>query len=608
VAHSPGIVYRLQKFTRRHGSRIAVGGVGTVLLAGLIVAVAMYWRASNLQWAKGEALPQVVEFVKAANYRAAFPLAQKAMKIIPRDPTLLELWPRISKEYSITTIPAGAEVWCREYSAMDAPWQYLGRSTLENITLAQGIYRWKIEKQGFAAHECVSNNSLQVRLREADLLGQMVWIDAFVTEIPSSGYAQTTKIEAPAYWMDRYEVTNAQFEQFVDEGGYTAPAYWRGLEFVRDGRKLDWTEAVTSFRDSTGRPGPATWSEGTYPQGQNHHPVSGVSWFEAAAYAKYVGKSLPTIHHWRQAACLEEALMIVPFSNFGRGPAAVGDHPGVGHTGMFDMAGNVKEWCLNAADDSEARRYLLGGGWGEQTYMFVAEDSRSAWDRSPLNGFRCVQHPQGEASLPRALFRPLLTLYPPRDLSNLEPFSDEEFRSLKAQYKYDPTALNAVVENTESGSPFWLRKEKITFDAVYGGERVIAYLFLPKAGKSPYQTVIYMPGAGAIMSDHFDGLPYGDLTEYIITSGRALLFPIYKGTYERPAPRGRIWSFQSVVETPLAYRDWAIQVVKDLSRCIDYLETRGDIDSTKIAFYGASWGATLGPIVLAGEERLDTGI
>lgn len=607
LARSPSAVYRLQKFARRRRTQIVVMSLVAVLLAALAVTAVKYRRTANLEWAKGEALPQVVELVKKMDYRAAFGLAQKARKYIPQDHTLIELWPRICKDFSITTTPPGAEIWCREYSKMEEPWQYLGRSPLENITLAQCIYRWKIEKAGFATHECVSNSSLQIRLSEADGAAEMVWIDGLATEIPSKGFAEVARIEGPAYWVDKYEVTNAQFKQFLDEGGYGESVYWRGLEFVQDGRQLDWTEAVAHFRDSTGQPGPSTWAQGTYPPGQDNHPVAGVSWFEANAYAAYRGKNLPTVHHWRNAASLDDALMVIPFSNFGRGTAAVGAHRGVGRTGTYDMAGNVKEWCLNAADDAEARRYLLGGGWGEQTYMFVAEDARSPWDRSPLNGFRCVRHPQGEAALPQVLLQPV-TLYLARDLSNLKPFSDEEFHSFKAQFKYDPMPLNAVVENTESGSPFWLKREKITLDAAYGGERVIAYLFLPKTGKAPYQTVIYMPGAGAIMTEHFDGLPYGDLTEYIITSDRALLYPIYKGTYERPASRGRIWSFQSVVETPLAYRDWLIQVTKDLSRCIDYLETREDIDSAKIAFYGASWGATLGPIMLAVEDRLDTGI
>jgi len=152
------------------------------------------------------------------------------------------------------------------------------------------------------------------------------------------------------------------------------------------------------------------------------------------------------------------------------------------------------------------------------------------------------------------------------------------------------------------------RKEKITFDAAYGAERMIAYLFLPKAGKPPYQTVIYFPGAGALFEEYFDGLPYREHTEFIIMSDRALLFPIYKGTYERPADCGRLWSKVSIAQTPLVYRDWIIQMAKDLSRSIDYLETRDDIDSERIAYYGTSWGAVLGPIMLAVEDRLDTGV
>jgi dienelactone hydrolase len=270
------------------------------------------------------------------------------------------------------------------------------------------------------------------------------------------------------------------------------------------------------------------------------------------------------------------------------------------------MAGNVKEWCLNATDDSGDSRNLLGGGWGEPTYMFTTEDSRSPWDRSSLNGFRCVEHPQGEESLPRVLYEPF-GLFPTRDYSNLEPFTDEEFRSLKAQYQYDRIPLNPVVENIEGSSPFW-RKEKITFDAAYGGERMIAYLFLPKEANPPYQTVVFFPGVGAVYEESFLGLPDIEMTEYIITNRRALLFPIYKGTYERPAALGRVWTPSSPVKTPLAYRDWTIQMAKDLSRCIDYLETRDDIDSERLAYYGMSWGALLGPIMLAVEDRLDTGI
>ncbi|MHC4534358.1 MAG: protein kinase domain-containing protein [Planctomycetota bacterium] len=610
LAGSPGLVYRAQKFLRRHQSHITTTAVIIVLLAGLVITASMYLRsvhARKVQWAQGEALPEIIKLIEQQDYRTAFTLAKRAKEYIPDDPALNELWTRICKDYSIATTPAGASISYRENPATDAPWEYLGQSPLDKLTLPQGTYRWKIEKEGFDTHECVADNSLNIRLREEDLPGEMVWIGTWKFEIPSPSSDQITVIEVPSYLMDKYEVTNKQFKQFVDQGGYTNQDYWRESQFLKEGRNISWEQAISEFVDKTSQPGPATWEGGTYPEGQDQHPVSGVSWYEAAAYAKFVGKSLPTVHHWKQAACTGMSVVIVPFSNFDiAGTASVGSHPGMGRTGLYDMAGNVKEWCFNATDDSGNLRYILGGGLGEPTYMFVGKDSRLSWDRSPLNGFRCVQYLQGEESLAPVLFR-AVELSSWRDLSNLVPFSDEEFRVLKARYGYDHTPLNAIVQSTDDSLPFW-RKEKITFDAAYGGERVIVHLFLPKTGEPPYQTVIYFPGLGAVYDESFDGLPYRDLTEHIIMNGRALLCPIYKGTYERPAARGRIWTSSSIVQTPFAYREWIIKMAQDLSRSIDYLETRDDFDSERIAYYGISWGAQLGPIMLAVEDRFDAGV
>jgi len=607
LAGSPGLVYRTKKFWRRHRVRIIVAAAVTVLLAGSIVSVLTYLRGLKVQWARIKALPEITNLIEQDDYLAAFSLATKANRYIPDDPALVNLWPRMCRGFSITTTPSGAEIFFKEYSAIDGQWQYLGKSPLENIRFPHGAYRWKIEKEGFETRESVAAYSLSIELRkQGSLPPGMVRIQAGTFEVKSATSSQVEIVGAPPYLIDKYEVTNEQYKEFVDKRGYENPDYWKH-KFIKDGQELSWEETIREFCDKTGQPGPATWEAGTYPQGQGKFPVSGVSWYEAAAYAEFMGKSLPTVYHWEQAACLDESFVIVPNSNFTlEGTAAVGSNPGMGHTGLYDMAGNVKEWCFNATDDSGSHRYVLGGSWGEPTYLFIARDSRSPWDRSPLNGFRCVQYPKGDDSVAPVLFGSLGQRLA-RDLSKLVPFSDEEFQIMKANYQYDRMPLEAVIEDTDDSSPFW-RKEKITFDAAYGGERVIAHLFLPKAAKPPYQTVIYFPGGGAICDESFEGLPYRDLTEYVIMSGRALLFPIYKGTYERPAARGRIWTFSSVVQTPLAYRDWTIQMAKDLSRCIDYIETRDDIDSDRIAYYSMCWGATLGPIMLAVEDRLDTGI
>ena len=88
---------------------------------------------------------------------------------------------------------------------------------------------------------------------------------------------------------------------------------------------------MTRFRDRTGRPGPATWALGEYPDGRADYPVTGVSWYEADAYASFAGKSLPTLYHWKLAAGHQFSQDIVPLSNFsGRDLAPVGAFKGMG--------------------------------------------------------------------------------------------------------------------------------------------------------------------------------------------------------------------------------------------------------------------------------------
>ena len=93
------------------------------------------------------------------------------------------------------------------------------------------------------------------------------------------------------FQIDKYEVTNRQFKDFVDHGGYQDRRYWR-QEFVKDGRLLSWTEAMGHFRDATGRAGPSTWEVGDYPAGHGEFPVTGVSWYEAHAYAEFAKKQI----------------------------------------------------------------------------------------------------------------------------------------------------------------------------------------------------------------------------------------------------------------------------------------------------------------------------
>jgi hypothetical protein len=94
----------------------------------------------------------------------------------------------------------------------------------------------------------------------------------------------------------------------------------------------------------------------------------GVSWYEAAAYAEFAGKSLPTLYHWLRAADPNLVSYIIPSSNFSSDdPAPVGNYPGMGPYGAYDLAGNAEEWCWNETED---KRYIMGGSFQNPSYMF----------------------------------------------------------------------------------------------------------------------------------------------------------------------------------------------------------------------------------------------
>jgi cephalosporin-C deacetylase-like acetyl esterase len=259
--------------------------------------------------------------------------------------------------------------------------------------------------------------------------------------------------------------------------------------------------------------------------------------------------------------------------------------------GTYDLSGNVREWCVNQS--SRGERFILGGGWNDQPYSFNDAYAQSPFDRSETNGFRCIKYvgsEENQANLEKMVMLPF------RDFLTETPVSDEAFTLFLHQYAYDRTELNAVVESVVEEED-WI-KEKITFDAAYGNERMMAYLFLPKKGKPPYQTVIFFPGSDAIHTRSSESLSPGS-RDFLLKSGRALIYPIYKSTYER----GDDLKSDYPEETNF-WKEHVIMWAKDFRRSIDYLETRHEIDGDRLAYYGVSWGGAMGGIIPAVENRI----
>ncbi len=162
-----------------------------------------------------------------------------------------------------------------------------------------------------------------------------------------------------AFFMDKYEVTNLEYQKFV-----LANPRWS------KGRIADRYHDETYLN---------RWNGNDYPSGKADYPVIYVSWYAAMAYAQWAGKRLPTGAEWEYAArggldgqkypwkgdVIDSGRANYNGNVEGRDTTAVGEYPPNGY-GLYDMAGNVWEWCLDEYDenfyaDSPRENPLAGG-------------------------------------------------------------------------------------------------------------------------------------------------------------------------------------------------------------------------------------------------------
>ncbi|MCA9188490.1 MAG: formylglycine-generating enzyme family protein [Planctomycetales bacterium] len=224
-------------------------------------------------------------------------------------------------------------------------------------------------------------------------------------------HAKNVYVES--YWLDRFPVTNNDFQAFVDSGAYEDESLWDPGVF----------ENVHEFVDQTGHTGPRFWEHGRYPAGKGEHPVVGVSYFEAAAYSRWSGKCLPTDPQWVKAAVWPVPVADGPpqqrkypwgstidedranlYTSGKHGTVSVTDYAsGVGVGGTRQLIGNVWEWTTDeyGAWHSESRKVettqplkALRGGAFDTYYESHAiaqfQSGELPMARRHNIGFRCV--------------------------------------------------------------------------------------------------------------------------------------------------------------------------------------------------------------------------
>ena len=532
--------------------------------------------------------------------------------------------PAISDTVSVTTEPEGAAVYVKRFghgaAGTASARRLLGTSPLTDARIPRGEYILSIEKEGYAPIErTVSGVAMRAgaltilppAIRISQRLLSVTNVPARMVFVPGGdyrliGWSRPTdrRVRLDDYFIDKYEVSNQEYKEFVNAGGYGNRAFWKH-PFVKDGREIPWEAGIRLLVDRTGLPGPRTWSNQSFLDGRAEYPVTDITWYEAGAYAAFRGKVLPTIFQWEKAArngnLPAAGVTGMPWgafypgdplenrANFGKGtlPTSSGEF-GMSAFGAYNMAGNVAEWTAN---DSSDGFLATGGAWGDPTYMFSLFGGRPGFFSSEKVGFRCARNP-AEAAGDQGGMRIELEQEVPQYTAP----SPQVFEKLASAYRYEKTPLDARIEQTIE-TPEW-KRERITFVGA-NGARAIAYLYLPNHAQRPLQVMHYLP-AGDV-DGGFRSLPdsMDDRMAPFVRGGRAAFGVVLEGYIERLRPAGFVRPLSSTVE----FAEIVAGRVTDLRRGLDYLETRKDLDMTRVGVLAPSAGSVLGLIVAALETR-----
>ncbi len=601
--------------------------IGLLVFIGIILVAGVVYFPIQRLFKVQQTVTQIRDienFAQAGQYFDAYQLALKVEKLLDDDTTLLRLMPIISDKINIISEPAGARFSLSRFNpatiGQKSEIEYIGVTPVTDLSIARSDYKVSIEKEGFVTAERMASSALnrnevtfgvspdihlEVKLQRVNEAPEnMVLVEGGDYRLVSSDAPTRNEVKLSDYFIDKFEVSNKKFKEFIVAGGYSDIKFWK-FPFIKDGIEISWEEGVKNFVDQTGLPGPRNWSIQQFQEGKSNYPVTEINWYEAAAYAEFKDKRLPTIYEWEKAArngnFTHFTGRIMPWgllnnsrpsegrSNVsGKGTTPVGSYEfGISSFGCHDMAGNVKEWCLNETVDGFL---TTGGSWEEPDYMFSEFGTLPGFYSSQTVGFRCVKMSTDGTFDQSGTWLDITTLIP-----SYTPVDNATFEGFLSHYKYDRKQLDVQIEEVVETED-WIR-EKVTFAGI-DNDRIIAYLFLPKRATKPFQCLSFMPGY-----DIFLGRTTPEYIEWFlaphIKAGRAVWGVVPKGAVERPFKQEPIVPSR----TSVSYRDRIIYWSTEFSIGLDYLATREDIDMDRISHIGFSMGSSWVGIMHTAVER-----
>ena len=596
----------------------------TLKILGLFLAILITgYGSGSYIWVNNFILPKVDQAISTDDYVSAWTLVDRIDAYAPFFSKSNELSSDISSLTFLDVKDTGVKVSWKPYDqSIDEGWRYLGTSPLEEHRLPNGIIQIKLEKQGYDPYYLAANNPSMrfnnfpvefgwkidpIELpRENSVPEGMILIPEgnFIPAITGQGVQE---YYLSSFYIDKFEVTNKEFKEFMDAGGYDNYQYWVDMEFVKDGVSLSWEESKELMVDSTNIIGPALWEVGTYLDGQEDYPVTGISWYEALAYARYKGNILPPMFHWAKAAYPPEEIVapvspkLLTNSNFsGKELIKVGQQ-GLGPYGTYDMTGNAREWVWNIFG---GRGLTLGGAYSDPAYIASQTNPMPRFDRSPINGVRTVRLLNPRDMNP---FGNDIVSAPPPPPDYYKELSEEAYKIYAKNFEVGPRNLNPELIYREDSHPIWI-KERILIDVGYNSEKMDIVIFRPKDKRSESGAVIVYPGANYCRTppeiDDIDPGEYG--LDFIIKSGRALVWPALKESMNRITDMNI--TFPPNEDYMRQFRELLVNWTVDTHRTIDYLETRDEIDPNNIFYLGMSYGSIATTHVMLFEPRFNASL
>ena len=581
------------------------------ILALLFAAAGLFFllahrKRSNIAFNK--ALSELEEHASNGRFFEAFTIAEQFKSMLTKSKDDI-FWDQFSLNASFTLADPDYTVEWRPFNGRNIQWRRIESSSKAN-RLPKGNLHFRITKPGCVAQEFIRSNpspmfgnlsldSVTVtneiiqdastfKLYPAEILKESmvhvergpIWLSLVGMNIPEPIYVQS-------FHIDEKPVTNRDFKAFVDAGGYSNHLMWEGISLPAG---LNLESLLNRFVDRTQNKGPANWELGRPRDNELDMPVTGVSWYEASAYAKFIKKELPTVYQWIRAALpfdigmTDMPVSMMKYSNFQQsGPNVFKEFQSPSAHGAYDMFGNVREWVRNKSDEDHVN---LGGSYMDQAYTAMQVNAELGLNRNAINGFRCVfsEHEDNQQS------EPIVKLS--RDYSNAQPVDDEVFDALVSQFKPRSSGLQvqAEVPLTE------IKNTKILKESIMTGygERMNVVSVLPESRKDSSEkktAIIYFPGLDNLMGTNsaeeaLEGI--WDVLGFIVSDCDCMLIaPSFSGVYERfdygAVPPKEVYRQVRMDRI----RKW----VQETHQVIDYLTESHMTADDKIGFLGVSYGA-----------------